>query len=213
MIRTTLFDIEAGPLPEAEIAHLMPEFAAPGNYKDAEKIRAHIAQQRLDWLTQAALSPITGEVLCIGVSIAGANSPRIIAASERDTLVQFWDYAQTELFAGHLLAGWCIHHFDLPFLIKRSLKYGLDVPKLRIGTASQYWHENIVDLQVRWRLGDSQAPSSLDTVAKFLGLGAKNGDGADFGRLWREDRPKAEAYLLNDLQLTEAIYNRMKGLL
>ena len=46
---------------------------------------------------------------------------------------------------------------------------------------------------------------SLDTIAKHLGVGAKNGSGADFAALWQSDRAKAADYLRNDLQLTARI--------
>ena len=35
-----IFDIETGPLPEAEIMQFAPEFAAPSNYTDPVKIAA-----------------------------------------------------------------------------------------------------------------------------------------------------------------------------
>ena len=46
---------------------------------------------------------------------------------------------------------------------------------------------------------------SLDTIAKHLGVGAKNGSGADFAALWQSDRAKAADYLRNDLQLTAQV--------
>lgn len=36
-----VFNIETAGLPKDEILHLMPEFSAPSNYKDAEKIQAY----------------------------------------------------------------------------------------------------------------------------------------------------------------------------
>ena len=54
-------------------------------------------------------------------------------------------------------------------------------------------------------MGDRQARGSLDTIAKHLGVGQKNGHGEDFARLWQTDREKALAYLRNDLELTGRI--------
>lgn len=41
-------------------------------------------------------------------------------------------------------------------------------------------------------------------MAKSLGVGSKpeGVSGADFARLWEEDRAKAKAYLINDLEMT-----------
>jgi hypothetical protein len=63
----------------------------------------------------------------------------------------------------------------------------------------------MVDLRELWQLGDRQARGSLDSIAKHLGVGAKNGDGKAFAELWRSDRKQAEAYLHNDLKLTAKI--------
>ena len=41
-----VFNIETAGLPKDEILHLMPEFSAPSNYKDAEKIQAYKAKSR-----------------------------------------------------------------------------------------------------------------------------------------------------------------------
>ena len=49
------------------------------------------------------------------------------------------------------------------------------------------------------------ARGSLDAIAKHLGVGAKNGNGADFAKLWQKDRAKAVEYLRNDVQLTAKV--------
>lgn len=214
MTTANFYDIETEALPEQEIAHLMPEFQAPANYKDPEKIKANIEQQRQDWIKNAALSPITGRVLAIGVWPPLEDGVIIVAnEDEKVILARFWRWVNVQIWAGHKVVGWCCHQFDLPFLIKRSLRHSLEVPKLRTGAAFQYWHDQMVDLAVRWQFGDKQSPHSLDTVAKFLGVGSKNGNGAEFGALWHSDRPKAEEYLTNDLRLLRGIYERMEGIL
>lgn len=60
----------------------------------------------------------------------------------------------------------------------------------------------MVDLREVWQLGDRQARGSLDSIARHLGVGQKNSDGAAFAALWQSDREKALAYLKNDLELT-----------
>ena len=40
-----VFNIETAGLPKDEILYLMPEFSAPSNYKDAEKIQAYKAKK------------------------------------------------------------------------------------------------------------------------------------------------------------------------
>lgn len=205
----SFFDIETGPLPTADIAHLMPEFAAPANYKDPAKIADYIANAQARWLEQAALSPITGRVLCIGV--LNADGVHFMQDPQEAALLKaFWEWARTELYAGNELVGWCIHHFDLPFVVKRSWALRVPVPSgLRGGDAQQYWHPLLVDLQRRWQMGDNQCESSLDICSKFVGLPGKNGDGKDFAKLWATDKKAALAYLERDLELTRDLHDRM----
>ena len=53
-----VFNIETAGLPKDEILHLMPEFSAPSNYKDAEKIQAYKAKKQEEWLLDASGSAL-----------------------------------------------------------------------------------------------------------------------------------------------------------
>src|SRR5688572_8585619 len=102
------FDIETAPLPDEQIAPFVPEFSAPSNYKDPEKIKAYIEGEKVKWLEQAALSPLTGRVVAIGIlalgelvlaSTTNAVSPDFkhddlaVYPDESLLLMQFWrDY-------------------------------------------------------------------------------------------------------------------------
>ncbi len=62
-----VFNIETAGLPKDEILHLMPEFSAPSNYKDAEKIQAYKAKKQEEWLLDASGSALSGKVLAIAL--------------------------------------------------------------------------------------------------------------------------------------------------
>jgi len=101
------------------------------------------------------------------------------------------------------LIGFNIFGFDLPFLIRRSWKHRVAVPfGIRRG---RYWGDQLLDLRDCWQLGDRQARGSLDSIARHLGVGAKNGDGKGFAALWQSDRKQAESYLRNDVELTALV--------
>lgn len=207
-IKALFIDLESGPLPADQIQHLMPEFKAPANYKSEEAIKANIDAQRSKWLADAALSPITGEILAVGL-MTDTGTFSLIEGPEPEILTRTWKSIQEALWANVPVIGWCIHHFDLPYLVKRSWRAGVAVPAcIRGGTNMRYWCESIMDLQVYWQLGDNRAPASLDVVSKFLGLPGKNGDGAQFAETWRTNKPQAVEYLKNDLELTRQIYGR-----
>ncbi len=211
MQKVIYFDCETSALPESELLALMPTFEPAKNLVDQAKIAASIEKQKTAFVEKAALSPITGQILCIG--LLNENGFALIAGDESEMLEAFWGRVQAVCFGtlqARSLVGWCSWHFDLPFLIKRSLKLGVPFPAgLR---CNGRWHPSLVDAMVLWQMGDREAASSLDTVAKFLGLGAKSGNGADFAWLWKQDNAAAIKYVENDLKLTAAIYEKVQQL-
>jgi hypothetical protein len=208
-----IFDIETGPLPDAELLDLLPPFDEAevkcGNLKDPDKIADKIREAKnahfKNFVENAALDPLTGQVLAIGMVIDGVT--RILAYPEPETLECFWSEARGDMERVNPLVGFNIFQFDLPFLIKRSWKYGIQVPRnIRRG---RYWGEGMVDLREVWQLGDRQARGSLDAICRHLGLGKKTGSGKDFARLFAEDRYAALEYLRNDLRLTAKLAERL----
>ena len=216
-MNTIIFDIETAPLPESELAALVPPFdpaeVKTGNLKDPDKIAAKLAEaeanHRRDFFDRAALDPLTGRVLAIGLlqnAEGGMQKAEFHVIGDDDEaalLREFWGAARGEMGRIHQLVGFNSNSFDLPFLIRRSWKHRVPVPHgIRRG---RFWSDQCVDIRDGWQLGDRQARGSLDAIARHLGIGAKNGDGKEFAKLWQSDREKAVAYLKNDLELTARI--------
>ena len=220
---TIIFDIETGPLPEAELEAMLPAFdpaeVKTGNLKDPAKIAEKIAEaesnHRRDFFDKAALDPLTGRVVAIGVKVfdaSGEAGPSFATGGrfsiighddEARTLREFWDATRGQMGRLNPLLGFNIFGFDLPFLFRRSWKHRLAIPfGLRRG---RYWSDQLVDLRDVWQLGDRQARGSLDSIAKHFDVGGKNGDGKAFAELWQSDRKQAEAYLRNDVELTAKV--------
>lgn len=202
------FDIETGPLPLAQVQQFKPEFRAPANYKDLDKIQANLLEQEAKWMADGALSAVTGRVLCVGI-LDDTCTTFYEDADEKSILVSVWIELQNAIRSGQKVVGFCCKTFDLPFLVRRSWSHKVTVPFDII--EGRYFNPAIVDIAERWSCGGREPRDriSLDHLSKFLGTGQKNGDGADFARLWAEDRPKALEYLKNDLLLTKAAYERL----
>jgi len=221
-MQTIVFDVETGPLAESELSALLPAFdpaeVKTGNLKDPAKIAEKIAEaetnHRRDFIERAALDPLTGRVIAIGMLDLETDTFSIIGHDdEAQTLREFWEATRGEMGRNNPLIGFNIGNFDLPFLYRRSWKHRIAVPfGIRRG---RYWGDQVVDLRDAWQLGDRQARGSLDSIAKHLGVGAKcvpHGplagkaiNGADFAGLWQSDRKSAEGYLRNDVELTAKI--------
>lgn len=172
-----------------------------------------------EMLDKAALSPVTGCVLAVGVRSLRDGKCNIIGSKpeEQDEQVILetcwmnfgkWRSQERKLI-GHNILG-----FDLPFLIRRSWILGVDVPKwVRDG---RYFDRCFVDTLELWLCGQrvGSCEASLGVVGQAFGLGGKTEgmDGGDFARLWNgsaEEREQAKQYLLRDLELTANVAQRM----
>lgn len=197
-------DIETGPASPEALAKVMPDFKAPANYKDQAKIDAYLNEAESAWVEQAALSAITGQILAIGV-LRGAVLDTMSDGGEQAMLSRFWTYwAEPGRIVGFAIKG-----FDLPYLFRRSLIHKVTVPTDLFN--GRFWNGKVVDLQEIWACYNRQdmAGHSLDAVCACLGLGRKNGNGADFAKLFHTDKPAAMLYLKRDLELTAALAERL----
>jgi hypothetical protein len=120
-----VFDIETGPLPDDQLLPMIPPFDAAeikcgnlGPEKAAEKVEAARAEHLAKYVSRAALSALTGQVLAIGYK--RDDSAAIDGRTERQMLLRFWERCETELARDGKLVGHNILAFDLPFLAQRS---------------------------------------------------------------------------------------------
>lgn len=204
------FDIETGPLPLAElvIPPFDPSAVKLGNIKNpdiiAEKIQRAEENHVSDYIKNAALDALSGQVLAIGYQIEHEEPCVLCADTDGEAaMLQQWWRIISGLERQPQLIGFNTKPFDLPFLYKRSWKHRIDPPYwLRHG---RFWNDLIIDLREVWQLGDNRAHGSLAAISRHLGLGEKAGNGAMFSELFKSDREAAINYCLRDVQLTHQI--------
>jgi len=235
-----VFDIETGPRPldEIESFYQPPEALPPwdesmvryGNAKReelrAEKREEHkkayqmlldaegaaLIAHKTEWLSKAALSPVTGRVLLIGT--LGTKTGKqwyIDLPDEARCLEAVWAFMDECLSSKTPLIGHNSNSFDLPFLVRRSWALGVTV--LREVRQGRYWNPLFLDTMEHWNCGQREYVS-LNTLGAFFGVGQKTEGvaGGDFAKLWfgtPEERAKAIEYNGQDLKLTAAIAAKM----
>jgi len=200
-----IFDIETGPLSTEELKRVMPVFQPAKNLVDQVKIDNDIAKKMTKWMEGAALSAITGKILCIGYYYKGDY--KVIGEkdeSEKEILERFW-----HLFIDDIRPMWighCIESFDLPFIVQRSWKHKVFIPPIRNGRWLINRFEDTCSMFCNFAYGKSV---SLNDMAKFFELPVKTDNAKDFHRLWKTDRPKALQYVLTDVEITFQSARRM----
>jgi hypothetical protein len=239
-----IFDIETGPLPIEQIKHLytppppLPPFDESmvkyGNMKDPSKRADKLAQVRAEyelqlaneqqsrdadyaeWLGKAALSPITGEVLAIGILVDGR---KYVLGQEGETeaemLSAFWKFYKKKNAESVRFIGFCSNMFDFSFIVWRSYFHSVGVPESawdKTGRNPAYAFVDLIDRLPK--RGFEIESRKLGDVCEWLGLGSKpeGVDGGMFAALWRgnaESRAQAVHYLCNDLEMTKNLAQRM----
>ena len=184
-MKVIIFDIETGPVDQNELIRMMPEFEAPSNYSKPDTIKSYLIKKKEEYLNGdgAALSALTGEVLAIGyceydTETKERSETKIIEGVESEILKEFWDIISDK----NAIVGFNSNYFDIPFLMRRSWKNNVNTPTILQN--GKYIDIKFVDLINIWSCGAPQK-IKLDTLAKFLNVGGKNGDGALFSEIYK----------------------------
>lgn len=169
-------------------------------------------------IDRAPLDPTIGQILAIGYRDGRGNVfiNRDCDGGEAAIIQRFWQTFVSLVPVGKVMIGHYIGGFDVPFLIRRSWILGIDVPG--IARDGKWLSRSFIDTREMWLCGERNSPgggTSLDAVAKALGVGAKSDGvtGATFWRYWQsgnEDfQRQALDYLANDLSINAAVAERM----
>jgi hypothetical protein len=225
-----VFDIETGARPLEELKALyhekaLNEFSASCDQRwkpetKAAKYEEYKANAWEEFVEKAALSPVTGRVLLIGILIQGEPEYLCTHCDSGEVIVlrHLWTLVDQFLASKRVLIGHNSNAFDLPFLVRRS--WALDVLVPREVRQGRYWNPLFQDTMEHWNCGQREYVS-LNTLGQFFGVGQKTEgiEGADFAKLWfgtmegmgtpAEQRAKAIEYNDQDLRLTAAIAEKM----
>ena len=148
---------------DISVIDLLPAVEADTRLKDEEKIKADIEKKKEKQIEQMALNSLYGKIACIGyysdtiqeVDFGGEE------LSERVMIENFMKRLQNE---PSIIVTWNGYNFDIPFIFKRGLKYGLC--KL---TDMQYYinksNSKILDLMILFAGWNKY--EKLDNVAKI----------------------------------------------
>jgi predicted PolB exonuclease-like 3'-5' exonuclease len=200
-MRHIVFDIETIPQDEARLLALAPEFTAPANLKDPEKIAAAVARKRADYLADAALNWKTAEIVLVGMSDGEQFTPFV--GAEKEIIEATLSVFASALADGVVVGGHNVKGFDLPMLVNRARVLGVRVPAnvLQFWKGRPQWHDNFFDTLEILSFGKSFEGNGVEDVARVFGLPPKLGHGGDFPMLWRSHRDGAIAYNRRDVEI------------
>lgn len=120
-----------------------------------------------------------------------------------------WIKAEWEADAEyHRILTYYGNKFDFPFIIRRAWVCGIRanpthfMEDFEVGK-HRFFRQSFIDLDDAWKMSDTgMKTGGLGELARLLGCGEKNDDGARFFEIYREEPKAALDYLENDLNMT-----------
>ncbi|HLA29268.1 MAG TPA: ribonuclease H-like domain-containing protein [Syntrophales bacterium] len=206
MIPKLFLDIESTPGPTRPLPE---DIKAPGTMSKPETIRAYQEANVENEYQKQSLNSMKGEIFCVGLCLEGGEAQIIRGANERETM---------ELLAGAFdkiagawheplhLVGWNIITFDMPWIWRKAIKYGLTGIRNAIPRGNPHL---TTDLMKVWA-ADFKDYVSLASCADFLGVQHGGGNGSEIYQLWlMGDYEAIDNHCLRDIKTTMAIYEKM----
>jgi uncharacterized protein YprB with RNaseH-like and TPR domain len=164
-----------------------------------------ISYEKLDEESKLKLlNPIDSKIIAIG--IRHDNKNLIFMGEEKSILENFWK-AWYEIRTDNPLTkviGFNITDFDMPFITARSFINNVKIIPFTL--------KYILDLRDKISAYKSgKVRGKLKEFAALMNLEIKEVDGKDMARLYSEKKYETiKDYLINDLIITERIYERAK---
>ncbi len=140
-----------------------------------------------------------------------ANDNETLLLHEFSSLIRnSFDNPERFSFCGHN-----IREFDIPFLSRRMLVNGINLPEMFDNSGKRPWQINDVDTLQLWKFGDYKSYISLRLLSEILQIPSSKNDieGKDVCRIyWQEkDLQRIATYCQRDVVTTFRIMQKFKG--
>ncbi len=199
----------------------LPEEWKPYWDKKANLIRRKDEEAGPDLLYErAGIYAEFGKIICISVGyITGGANPEVRIKSfcghdEKVLLSEFSSVLDKSARFTHL----CAHNgkeFDFPYLCRRMLANGVNIPSVLNIAGKKPWEVSHFDTMEMWKFGDYKSFVSLDLLSAVFGIPTPKDDidgSKVYGVYYREnDLPRIEAYCEKDVLTLMRVFYKLHG--
>lgn len=165
-----------------------------------------------------------GKIICIGMGYVSLNENkpevRLKSIKNDDEQMLLKEFCSTiKLFAEQhkdiIFCGHNIKEFDIPYICRRMLINGLELPRCLDIAGLKPWQVSHQDTLELWRFGDYKNYTSLDLLAQVLDVPTSKTDmdgSMVAAAYWQDNNLMGIAdYCLRDVYTTALVYLRLKG--
>jgi len=161
-----------------------------------------------------------GKVICISTAFINGNTLRVKSFYGDDEAVVLKEFGQllNKYFASdnQYLCGHNIKEFDMPFLARRMIINGLELPNMLDLAGKKPWEVRHLDTMELWKFGDYKHFTSLSLLTHIFDIPTPKDDisGADVSRVyWEEkDLERIKVYCEKDTVAVAQLLMRFKNL-
>lgn len=164
-----------------------------------------------------------GKVICISMGYvhhtAGEKKLRLTSFSDDDEQALLSSFAKmlNDRFSSssYFLCGHNIKEFDIPYLCRRMLINGIQLPDMLNLAGKKPWEVPHLDTLELWKFGDYKHYTSLKLLTHIFGIPSPKEDisGADVARVYYEEKDleKIVRYCERDVVAVAQLFFSMKG--
>lgn len=164
-----------------------------------------------------------GKIVCISVGMLRENSyektirlKSFYHEDEQTLLQQFKKLLEDHYNSPyHLLCGHNSKEFDIPYICRRMLINGIQLPSILQISGKKPWEINHIDTMELWKFGDYKTFTSLSLLCHVMGIPTPKDDisGADVARVYYEenDLERIMVYCEKDVVALIQLYLKLQG--
>ncbi len=217
---------------DKDLSKVKPELASAWKIKASQLLKkpaAEIEAEELDLFYQdrAAIYAEFGKIICISVGFINVIPKKssvvklksFYGDDEAELLKEFSDLLNRHYSdpKNSYLCGHNIVEFDIPYICRRLLINGLELPKLLHIQGKKPWELSfMLDTMQLWKFGDYKAYSSLKLLTAVFDIPTPKDDidGSEVGKVyWKEeDLKRIVVYCEKDVIAVMQLMMKFKGL-
>ncbi len=221
LTKVLVLDIET--VPQFPSFEKLPE---PWQYlwkKKATSLKKDDEQTEMDIYPRAGIYAEFGKIVCISCGFFSKNGSEYLfrvksfyGEDEKQLLAEFSVMLNTHFNKpDHSLCAHNGKEFDYPFIARRCLLNGLDIPAILDLAGKKPWEINLLDTMELWKFGDYKNYTSLELLAASFDIPTPKDD-IDGSMVWKvyweeNNLERIKTYCQKDVVTTAQLLLRFKN--
>lgn len=161
-----------------------------------------------------------GKVICISIAFVNGNTLRVksfYGDDEKELLKDFGILLNRHFsHENNFLCGHNIKEFDIPYLARRMVIHGIELPHMLDLAGKKPWEVKHLDTMELWKFGDYKHFTSLSLLTHIFGIPTPKDDisGSDVSKVyWEEkDLERIKVYCEKDTIAVAQLFMKFKNL-